>query len=90
MATSVREPRPAASQGRRESSGPRRRRASASLREVCLIGLARGVPAEPLPAAWKPGDRLRWSGRDYAVEATQTPGETPGYAYLAPALTGSA
>lgn len=40
-----------------------------SVREVCLLGVAR-----PLTA----GDRLTWSGRSYRVEASH-----PGYAHLA-------
>ncbi len=44
-------------------------RARPSVREVCLLGVAR-----PLSQ----GDRLTWSGRSYRVEASH-----PGYAHLA-------
>ena len=56
---------------------------SPSLREVCLIGLAR--PAE----GWTEGDRVTVSGRAYRVGSSQTVAmartTAPGYVHLVPA-----
>jgi hypothetical protein len=57
----------------------RRRAASASVREVCVLGISRKEPR------WAPGDQVTVSGRTYRVEATQGRSgddEAPCYAYL--------
>jgi hypothetical protein len=58
----------------------RRRAASASIREVCLLGLSRKEPR------WAPGGQVTVLGRSYRVEATQgragDDDEAPCYVYL--------
>lgn len=46
-------------------SRQKRRAPQPSLREVCLVGMARPT------AAWASGDQVSWSGRAYRVEAIQ-------------------
>jgi hypothetical protein len=76
MVVSLRQNRP----GR---ARPRTCRGSASIREVCLLGMS---PRRD----WSEGDRVAWSGRSYRVEAIGPragEGTEPGatYAHLAPA-----
>ena len=60
---------------------PARRGGTPSVREVCLVGIAR--PA----SGWASGDRVTFSGRVYRVEATGTRSsledEAPRYVHLA-------
>jgi hypothetical protein len=52
--------------------------AHASVREVCLIGVA------ARPESWAVGAPLPWWGRVYRVETTQDTLAGPGYVHLAP------
>jgi hypothetical protein len=62
----------------RPKQGLMRRPATASIREVCLLG--------GMPTSVAPGDRVTRSGRAYRVEAAQAPragdAGTPGYLHL--------
>jgi hypothetical protein len=64
---------------RGSQSSPQVRAAGSSVREVCLLGLARN---------WAAGDRVSWSGRAYHVASAQPHANgTKMYAHLARAAT---
>lgn len=71
---------------RRGRGRGRTRRIEPSVREVCLLR-----PADPEPAAWKPGSEVEWVGRLYRIEAAEAhpgpgpaPDGPPRYVHLAP------
>ena len=61
------------------------RSARASVREVCLVGVA----ARPASWAVAVGDHVTWSGRVYRVESTQDAPPGCGYVHLGPCDDGA-